>query len=82
MLTINDHTLQLANISEQQLLLEIALMLYQKGKLTFGQAAQTANISYTEFQFQLGKNKIAINYSVQDVQDDAITIQNFANGNY
>jgi predicted HTH domain antitoxin len=64
-----------AKVSENQLLEDIAIMLYQKGKLTFGQAAQTAKLSYTEFQFLLGRNKISINYEVEQFLEDIETIK-------
>lgn len=84
MLTINDNLLQWANITENQLLEDIALMLYQNRKLSFGQASQTAKLNYAEFQFLLGRKQIPVNYGVQELMEDVETIKklNQKNGNH
>jgi predicted HTH domain antitoxin len=64
-----------SGLSENQLLHEIAVALYQKGLLTFGQAAQVANMAYPEFQLLLGQNKVAIHYDVAELLEDMETIQ-------
>ena len=79
MLTINNETLQLANMTEQQLLQEIAIMLYQKGKLTFGQATQFAQINYAQFQMLLGTNQIPVNYGTTELLEDVETIKRLKN---
>jgi len=50
-------------------------MLYQKKKLTFGQAAEMAHMNYAEFQFLLGRNKIPINYGASELLEDYETIK-------
>lgn len=75
MLVIDDKILELSDLSENQMLGDIALMLYQKRRLTFGQAAQMAKLSYAEFQFLLGKNQVPVNYDVSDLLEDVETIK-------
>ncbi|MCE2994805.1 MAG: UPF0175 family protein [Cyclobacteriaceae bacterium] len=75
MLVIEDKILELSDLSENQMLEDIAMMLYQKRRLTFGQAAQLAKLSYTEFQFLLGKNQIPLNYDVSDLLEDVETLK-------
>ena len=75
MITIADSIIELTNSSENQLLEDIALMLYSKKKLTFGQAAQMAKLNQAQFQFLLGKNQIPINYDVAELEEDMKTIQ-------
>ncbi|MFM9841326.1 MAG: UPF0175 family protein [Cyclobacteriaceae bacterium] len=75
MLVIENQILDWADVSESQLLEDIAIMLYQKKKLTFGQAAQMARLSYTDFQFLLGKNHIPTNYDVPELKEDMETIK-------
>ncbi len=75
MLVLENKIFEWANLSENELLEDIAVMLYQKRKLTFGQAAQTANMNYIQFQFLLGRNHIPINYGVTELLEDAETIK-------
>ncbi|MFY8036620.1 MAG: UPF0175 family protein [Cyclobacteriaceae bacterium] len=75
MLVIEDKILEQSDLSENQMLEDIAMMLYQKRRLTLGQAAQMAKLSYAEFQFLLGKNQISVNYDVTDLLEDVETIK-------
>jgi predicted HTH domain antitoxin len=75
MFVLDNKVFEWAGISEIELLQEIALALYQKGRLTFGQAAQTANMNYAEFQFFLGRNRVPIHYDVKDLMEDLETIK-------
>lgn len=74
MLTIPQNTLEWAQMTERELLEDIAVMLYQSGKLTFGQASKTAQLSYTEFQFLLGRKQVPINYGVRELMEDVETL--------
>ncbi len=80
MLTITKETLEWANVTENQLLQDISIMLYQKGKLTFGQAAQTANMNYADFQLLLGHNQVIVHYGVNELMEDIQTIKSLKNG--
>ncbi|MFM7853581.1 MAG: UPF0175 family protein [Flammeovirgaceae bacterium] len=75
MLVINDRILELSDLSENQLLEDIAIMLYQKKKLTLGQAAQLAKLNRVEFQFLLGRNNVPVNYDVLELMEDVDTIK-------
>jgi predicted HTH domain antitoxin len=56
-------------------LLELAVVLFHKEKLTMGQAATLAGISQFQFQQLLGSRGITIHYDVQDYTEDLQTIQ-------
>jgi predicted HTH domain antitoxin len=75
MLIIDNKVLEWTNLTESQLLEDIAIMLYQKKKLTFGQSAQLANMNYSEFQFLLARNQIPVNYDVPELMEDLETIK-------
>ncbi len=75
MLVIDNKIFEWANLAESQLLEDMAIMLYQKRKLTFGQAAQLAKMNYAEFQFLLGRNRVPINYDVPELLEDIETIK-------
>ena len=74
-LVIPDEFLQTAHISETDLKLEIAILLFQQEKITLGTASQFAGINQLEFQRILGSRKIPIHYGVEDFQQDLITLE-------
>lgn len=77
-LVIPDEFLQTAHITEADLKLEIAILLFQQGKITLGTASQFAEINQLEFQRILGSRKIPIHYDVEDFRQDLRTLE--ANG--
>ena len=72
---ISDEYLELADIREEELTLEIALLLYQKGNISLGKAAQLAGISRFAFQKEMASRKIPINFRLQDLQEDLKNLQ-------
>ena len=52
------------------LLLELAIVLYQRNILSFGKARELAKLSKWEFDEQLGKRKIDRHYSQDDLTND------------
>ncbi|MBE9009286.1 UPF0175 family protein [Pseudanabaenaceae cyanobacterium LEGE 13415] len=74
-LVIPDEFLQTAHISETELKLEIAILLFQQEKITLGTASQFAGMNQLEFQRILGSRKIPINYDVEDFRQDLRTLE-------
>ncbi len=72
---ISDHLLKNAKISSEELLLEIAVMLFQKERMTLAQASQLAGLHQMQFQKELGKRKIQIHYDIIDLERDLDTIK-------
>jgi predicted HTH domain antitoxin len=54
---------------------ELALYLFQQGKLSFGKARELAELSAWEFQQLLGSRGIAIHYDVADYEEDLTTLR-------
>jgi len=77
-LVISDEFLQTAHISEADLKLEIAILLFQQEKITLGTVSQFAGMNQLEFQRILGNRKIPIHYGVEEFQQDLRTLE--ANG--
>ena len=69
-LIIGDSELQEVNLSAEELRLEIAIMLYQKGKLSSGKAGKFAGIPRVAFLNILGERKIESNYTEEDLDQD------------
>lgn len=74
-LVIPDEFLQTAHISEADLKLEIAILLFQQEKITLGTASQFAEMNQMEFQRILGGRKIPIHYGVEDFQQNPNTVE-------
>ena len=73
-LVIPDEFLQTAHISEAELKLEIAILLFQQEKITLGTASQFAEINQLEFQRILGSRKIPIHYGIEELRQDLKTL--------
>lgn len=72
---IPDEIIQAAKITEAELKLEIAIMLYQQGKISGGKARHFAGVNVIEFQHALASRGIFINYDVEDFQADLKTLR-------
>jgi predicted HTH domain antitoxin len=72
---ISDEVLQSAHISGDELLQELALMLYERGRLTLGQASQLADVSQLQFQFLLASRHIPLHYDVKEFEADLKTLR-------
>ena len=69
-LVIPDEFLQTARISEADLKLEIAILLFQQEKITLGTASQFAQMNQLEFQRILGSKRIPNHYGVEEFRQD------------
>jgi len=49
---------------------ELALLLYQQKKISFGKARELAELSVWSFQSLLGERRIPVNYDVEDFDRD------------
>ena len=62
-------------MSEAQLKLEIAIMLYKQEKISSGRACQWLGINLIEFRRELGQRGLTINYDVEDFESDLKTLR-------
>ncbi|MDA1190167.1 MAG: UPF0175 family protein [Candidatus Poribacteria bacterium] len=67
---ISDDLVRATQMTEQEIKLEIALLLFEKEKLTLGQAADYLEVTRIEFQRELAKRKIPIHYGVEELRRD------------
>jgi len=72
---IPDNIVYSTRMTEEELLQEIAVLLYQKEKLSMGQASKLARMSQWQFQLLLGSRKIPIHYDVTDFENDLNTLR-------
>lgn len=71
-MTINipDETLAQAHLSPADLLVELAVYLYDKGTLSMGRARKLAGLSQLDFQHELAKRNVYIKFGVEDLEKD------------
>lgn len=67
--------LHAARLTVDELKQELALALFQQGRLSFGKAREMAGMSVWDFQLLLGARKIPVHYDLSDYEDDLATLR-------
>ena len=70
LLIIPDEIANVAKLSEQELLQELALLLYQQNRVTLGQASRLADMYQGDFLNLLASRDIALHYNLEDFEQD------------
>jgi predicted HTH domain antitoxin len=68
--TIPDEILQTARITEEELRQEIAVLLFEKDRLTLPQASRLAGMDRLRFQHLLASRDIPVHYDVEEFEQD------------
>jgi predicted HTH domain antitoxin len=71
---IPDQVIAQSGLSAKEILLKVALILFQEEKLTLGQASKLAGLHQFEFQKELAKREISVHYGEEDFERDLQTI--------
>ncbi|MDJ0800858.1 MAG: UPF0175 family protein [Calothrix sp. MO_167.B12] len=69
-ITIPDEILMATRMTETEMKQEIAVMLFQKEKLTLAQASRLAGMNSITFQHLLASRQIPVHYDVEDLEQD------------
>lgn len=69
-LVISEEIVKASGLSEQELIIELVLLLFQQDKVSLGKAAELLNISQVKFQKILSERGINIHYDVEELQED------------
>jgi predicted HTH domain antitoxin len=72
---IPDDVLANIRMTEGEIKQEIAIMLFQKEKLTLAQASRFAQMHRVAFQHLLASRHIPIHYGVEDLEQDLKNLQ-------
>ncbi|MCI0694918.1 UPF0175 family protein [candidate division KSB1 bacterium] len=72
---ISDEILQTTRMSAGEIMQELAILLFQKEKLTLGQASQLAGMTQLQFQHLLASRQIPIHYDIEDLEADVKTLR-------
>jgi predicted HTH domain antitoxin len=69
-IVVPDEILTITRMTEAEMRQEIAVMLFQKEKLTLAQASRFAGINRIAFQHLLASRQIPVHYDVEDFDQD------------
>jgi predicted HTH domain antitoxin len=72
---IPDEVLEAARMTEAELKQEVAVMLFERGKLSLGRASRLAGMGRIEFQRLLASRDIPMQYDVADLEADIETLR-------
>ncbi len=81
-LIISGKILEKAKISPKKLLVEVAVLLYEKGKLSVGQAKKLCGLNQIAFQKELKNRGVFLNYGMKEFEEDIKTLRITDNGNH
>ena len=74
-LLISDKIVQASGLSEDELLVEIVMMLFQQEKISLGKASELLGIHRMQFQKLISDRGICVHYDVAEFQEDLKTLQ-------
>lgn len=69
-IVIPDEIFQATRLTEDELKQELAVVLFQRDKLTLGQASSLSGMHRLQFQHLLASRKIPIHYGVAEFEED------------
>ena len=67
--------LHAARMTPEEMKRELAVLLFQQGKLSFGKAREMAGMTVWAFQQLLGSRGISVHYDVTDYEEDLATLK-------
>ena len=73
-IVISDEVLSATRLTAVELTQELAIALFQREKLTLGQASQLATMNQWQFQQLLASRQIPIHYDIDDFEADLQTL--------
>jgi predicted HTH domain antitoxin len=65
----------ITRMTPEELKRELAISLFQQGKLSFGKAREMAGMTVWTFQQLLGSREIPVHYGVEDYEEDLKTMK-------
>lgn len=77
-IVIPDDILQATRLTEDELKQELAVILFEKDKLTLGQASILAGMNRLQFQHLLASRKIPVHYGLAEFEQDIKTLKETA----
>jgi predicted HTH domain antitoxin len=73
--TIPDDVLAAAHLTERELVVEIAVMLFAQDKVTLAQASSLCGMDRLKFQHLLASRGIPVHYDVSELEKDLAVLR-------
>ena len=67
--------LNASRMTPEELRQELAIHLFEQGKLSFGKAREMAGMNVWDFQQTLGARHISVHYDLQDYEEDLAALE-------
>ncbi len=80
-LVVPKEVLQNIHMTPDEMLIEIATHLYEKKRLSMGQAKRLAKLDQISFQTELAKRNIYLNYDIEEFKRDLETLDRLKTSN-
>ena len=77
-IVIPDDIFYSTRLTEDELKQELAMILFQRDKLTLGQASSLSGMHRLQFQHLLASRKIPVHYGVAEFEEDLKTLKETA----
>ena len=74
-ISIPDNVLRATKMTEEELQLELAIVLYKQDKISSGIVRAWTGITVIEFQQELAKRGLELNYDVEDLESEVNTLR-------
>lgn len=73
-INISEDIIRKTGLTEQELLLKIAIELFREEKVTLAEASEIVGLHQLQFQKELAKRQIPIHYGVKEFEEDLETL--------
>lgn len=74
-LVISDEVVKSSGLSEDELMLEIVIMLFERERISLGKASELIGMHRMQFQKLLADRGICVHYDIAEFQEDLNTLQ-------
>ena len=74
-ISIPREVLRAARMTPEEIRRELAIHLFQQGRLSFGKARELAQMSAWTFQLLLGSRAIPVHYGIAEYEEDLKTLK-------
>jgi predicted HTH domain antitoxin len=74
-ISIPREVLRAARMTPEEIRRELAVHLFQQGRLSFGKARELAQMSVWTFQLLLGSRAIPVHYGIAEYEEDLKTLK-------
>jgi predicted HTH domain antitoxin len=75
LLELNDNVINSTGLNDHELRIELAVRLYEDGKITVGQGGMMTGLGHVKFQHELGKRQIPWQFDIEDLHADLETLK-------